>query len=90
MHLLCSDEALYLKYATINKSTEVKVPLEEKVITKMVKKYKIFLNKIDKKINNYLSSFIPNQKLREKVKERIWTNIITENYIIQRKNNRKK
>jgi len=67
-----SDEAKWIYYAVLNGITSIKIPKNKKVMKDILKKYTSTFKKIENEIKNKLEEYIPDRKLREKVKNIIY------------------
>ena len=63
-----SEEAQWIYYAVLNGVTSVKIPKNKKATKEILEKYTEILKKIRKKIETKLEEYIPDRKLKEKVK----------------------
>jgi hypothetical protein len=68
-------EARYIQYSSLNGKTVVRIPKDEPLILKAVTEYKPILEEAMKRISEYLESTIPDNKLRDKVKDEVWLRI---------------
>lgn len=62
------EEAEYIMYAILNGVTSVKIPKNKKLIKDIVGEYRTTYKKVQNEINIRLQNYIPDRKLREKVK----------------------
>ena len=72
-----SDEAKWIYYAVLNGITSIKIPKNKKVMKDILKEYTSTFKKIENEIKNKLEGYIPDRKLREKVKNIIYKKIFT-------------
>ena len=63
-----SEEAQWIYYAILNDITSLKIPKNKKVMKDTVKEYSSNYKKIQNEVKIKLESYIPDRKLREKVK----------------------
>jgi hypothetical protein len=68
-------EARYIQYSSLNGKTVVKIPEDESLILKAVSEYRPILEEALKRIDEYLESTIPDNKIRNKVKDDVWLRI---------------
>jgi hypothetical protein len=72
-----SDEAKWIYYAVLNGITSIKIPKNKKAMKDILKEYTSTFKKIENEIKNKLEGYIPDRKLREKVKNIIYKKIFT-------------
>jgi len=63
-----SEEAQWIYYAILNGTTSIKIPKNNKIIKDILKEYATAFKKINKEIDAKLEDYIPDRKLKEKVK----------------------
>ncbi len=66
------EEAQWVYYAILNGSTLVKIPKNKKIMKDILKEYTAAFKKINKDIDAKLENYIPDRKLREKVRTIIY------------------
>jgi chorismate mutase len=72
-----SEEAKWIYYAVLNGVTSIKIPKNKKAMKDILKEYTSTFKKIENEIKNKLEGYIPDRKLREKVKNIIYKKIFT-------------
>ena len=70
-----SDEARYIQYSALNGKTVVRIPKSERMIRKAVKEYRPILTESLKRIDEYLTSVVPDDRIRKKMKNEVWMRV---------------
>jgi len=65
-------EAKYIEYATLSGYTSIKIPKDDSIIKKAVEEHDRSLREVEKLINEYVESSVPDRKLRDKIKHEVW------------------
>ncbi|MDH5266451.1 MAG: N-6 DNA methylase [Candidatus Bathyarchaeota archaeon] len=69
-------EARYIQYAVLNGKTTIRIFKDEKLIREAVREYGSLFREVKKRIIEYLESTIPERKLRDKIKAKVWERIV--------------
>lgn len=66
------EEAQWIYYSVLNGSFEIKIPKKKETLKEILKEYMSAYKKIEKEIHSKLESYIPDRKMREKVRTIIY------------------
>lgn len=69
------DEANYVFYAALNRQTRIRIPTDKETLQSNLKSYAKVFKKMEEKIEELSKAYIPDKKLREKVKDEVWKKI---------------
>jgi hypothetical protein len=71
------EEAQWIYYATLNGITSIKIPKNKKIMKDILKEYSLIFKKVKKEIEAKLDDYIPDRKLKEKVKTIIYRELLS-------------
>ena len=72
-----SDEAQWIYHTILNGITSIKIPKNNKIIKDTLKEYTTIFKRINRKIETSLEDYIPDRKLKEKVRTIIYKKLFS-------------
>ena len=68
--------AKYIYYAVLSYNTKIKLPKEQRDMSRILKEYTVIYKKISKEIEDYLEKYIMDRKIRDKLRVMVWDKIL--------------